>query len=90
MNETPILARARGKSDGNPHTYTMSLWRAYQGLSSNARVGVGVGLLCWGAIGLYMSDRAEERFGYTPSDQDKAALEMMKPKIHVVDREHKS
>lgn len=36
-----------------------------------------------------MSDRAEERFGYTPSEQDKAALEMMKPKIHVVDRDAK-
>lgn len=68
----------------------MSLWRAYQGLSSKARLGVGVGLLGWGVIGLYMSDRAEERFGYSPSDQDKAALEMLKPKIHVVDRDQKS
>lgn len=35
---------------------------------------------------MYLSDRAEERFGYTPSEQDKAALERMKPKIHVVER----
>ncbi|KAI3402138.1 hypothetical protein diail_67 [Diaporthe ilicicola] len=63
--------------------------RAYQGLSPKARLGVGVGLLGWGVIGLYMSDHAEERFGYTPSDQDKAAMERMKPKIHVVDRDEK-
>ena len=36
-----------------------------------------------------MSDRAEERLGYTPSEQDKAALDMMKPKIYVVDRGEK-
>ncbi|TPX14978.1 uncharacterized protein E0L32_004808 [Thyridium curvatum] len=65
----------------------MSLWSAYKGLSANARLGVGVGILAWGAIGLYLSDRAEEKFGFTPSEQDKEALEKYKPKIHVVERD---
>lgn len=65
----------------------MSLWKAYQGLSSKARLGLGMGFLAWGAAGLYLSDRAEEKFGYTPSEQDKADLEKMKPKLLVVDRD---
>ncbi|KAF3767688.1 hypothetical protein M406DRAFT_321663 [Cryphonectria parasitica EP155] len=68
----------------------MSLLKAYQGLSSKAKLGVGVGLLTWGVIGLYVSDRAEEKFGFTPSEKDKAELEKMKPKIRVVDREGRS
>jgi len=50
------------------------------------RIGVGVGIIAWGAIGLYLSDRAEERYGLTPSEADKAALEKVTPKILVVDR----
>lgn len=46
-----------------------------------------MGFLAWGAAGLYLSDRAEEKFGYTPSEQDKADLEKMKPKLLVVDRD---
>ncbi|KUI68363.1 hypothetical protein VM1G_03905 [Cytospora mali] len=65
----------------------MSLLKAYQGLSSTARLGLGVGFLAWGVAGLYLSDRAEEKFGYTPSERDKAALEKLKPEIIVVDRD---
>lgn len=43
--------------------------------------------MAWGVAGLYLSDRAEEKFGYTPTEQDKTALEKLKPKIHVVDRD---
>lgn len=48
--------------------------RAYTNLPPKARLGVGVAILAWGAAGLYLSDRAEERFGYTPTEQDKAEL----------------
>lgn len=64
--------------------------RAYQSLSPKAKLGVGLGLLTWGAVGLYMSDQAEEKFGFTPTEKDKAALEKIKPKIHLVDREDRS
>lgn len=46
-----------------------------------------MGLLTWGVAGLYLSDLAEEKFGYTPSEQDKAELEKMKPRVLVVDRQ---
>ncbi|CAN8102193.1 unnamed protein product [Discula destructiva] len=68
----------------------MSLVKAYKGLSSKAKLGVGVGLLAWGVVGLHMSDRVEEKYGFTPSEKDKAALESMKPKIRLVDREERS
>lgn len=61
--------------------------RAYKGLSPKAKLGVGVGLLAWGVVGLYVSDHAEEKYGFTPSEKDKADLEMMKPKISFVDKE---
>lgn len=62
--------------------------RAYKNLSSKSKLGVGVGLLAWGVAGLYLSDRAEEKFGFTPSEKDKAELETMKPIL--VDREVRS
>jgi len=65
----------------------MSLWQSYRNLPTLARLGVGGGLLAWGVVGLYLSDRAEEKFGFTPTDEDKAALDRLTPKIHVVERE---
>ncbi|KAK4165997.1 hypothetical protein QBC43DRAFT_287333 [Cladorrhinum sp. PSN259] len=64
----------------------MSLLRTYRALSSNAKLGVGVGLLAWGLIGLQFTDKAEEKLGYTPTEADKEALEKMTPKIHTVPR----
>jgi hypothetical protein len=61
----------------------------YRGLSSRTRVGLGVGLLAWSAVGLYLSDRAEEAFGFKPSEEDSAALNRMTPTISVVDKEIK-
>jgi hypothetical protein len=52
-------------------------------------VGVGLGIIAWGAAGLYLSDRAEERFGYTPTEQDTEELRRMTPRIVTVDREEK-
>lgn len=43
--------------------------------------------MAWSIVGMYMSDRAEEKFGFTPSEADKAALDRMIPKVHVVDRD---
>lgn len=64
--------------------------RAYQGLSSKAKLGVGAGLLAWGIVGLYLSDQAEEKYGFKPSEKDKAELDKMTPKIRLVDREGRS
>lgn len=55
-------------------------------MSPKARIGVGLGLLAWGAIGLQLSDRAEERYGFKPTEEDKAALEKALPRITAVER----
>ena len=52
-------------------------------------MGVGFGIIAWGAGGLYLSDRAEDKFGYTPTDQDREDLRKMTPRIVTVDREEK-
>ncbi|KAB5572364.1 hypothetical protein GE09DRAFT_1216929 [Coniochaeta sp. 2T2.1] len=64
----------------------MSLWRSYRNLPTMAKLGVGCGIFAWGVAGLYLSDRAEEKFGFTPTEEDKAALDRLTPKIHVVER----
>ncbi|KAK4204130.1 hypothetical protein QBC40DRAFT_261897 [Triangularia verruculosa] len=68
----------------------MTLLQTYKGLSPKARLGVGFGLLAWGLIGLQLSDKAEEKLGYTPTEQDKAELDKMIPKLHTVSREKPS
>ena len=55
-----------------------------------ARLGVGGGLLAWGVVGLYFSDKVEEKLGYTPTEEDKAALDRMTPKFHAVERERET
>ncbi|KAI1379408.1 hypothetical protein F4677DRAFT_442386 [Hypoxylon crocopeplum] len=64
----------------------MSLLRSFRNLSPRTRVGVGLGLLAWGAIGLQLSDRAEERYGLKPTEEDKAALAKALPRITTVER----
>lgn len=50
---------------------------------------MGVAVLAWGAAGLYISDRAEEKFGFTPTEKDKEELRQMTPHIVTVEREEK-
>ncbi|OTA97294.1 hypothetical protein M434DRAFT_295274 [Hypoxylon sp. CO27-5] len=64
----------------------MSLLQSFRNLSPKARIGVGLGLLAWGAIGLQLSDRAEERYGLKPTEEDKATLEKVMPRITAVER----
>ncbi|CAJ2513801.1 Uu.00g019200.m01.CDS01 [Anthostomella pinea] len=64
----------------------MSLIQSFRNLSRRTRIGVGVGLLAWGVIGLQLADRAEERYGFTPTEADREALSKMAPKITTVER----
>lgn len=66
------------------------LLRAYKNLTPSTRLYLGIGLLAWGTAGLWLSDRAEEKLGLTPSEKDKAELQNLKPRIHVVDKEQRS
>ena len=62
-----------------------SSW-AWRNLSPKTRLAVGVGVIAWGVAGLYLSDRAEEKFGYTPSDKDKEELRSWTPRIVTVEK----
>ncbi|OBT55315.1 hypothetical protein VE04_04052 [Pseudogymnoascus sp. 24MN13] len=59
----------------------------FRALTPKAQGLIGMGLLSWGAIGLYASDAAEEKLGFKPSEEEKAALRAATPRISVVDRE---
>ncbi|USW54421.1 hypothetical protein Slin15195_G077400 [Septoria linicola] len=65
----------------------MSLWQSYRNLPQKTRLLVGSGIMAWGAIGLFISDKAEQAFGLTPTEQDKEKLQDAIPKIQFVDKE---
>lgn len=50
---------------------------------------IGGGIMAYAVFGLTMSDKAEEAFGFTPSEKDKKDLREAVPKIHMVEREKK-
>lgn len=56
-------------------------------MSPRTRLGVGLGLLAWGVVGLQLSDRAEEKYGFKASDEEKARLSQLAPRIVTVDRD---
>ncbi|KAL7919226.1 hypothetical protein ACQKWADRAFT_315870 [Trichoderma austrokoningii] len=62
------------------------MFKAYTNLRPQTRLGVGAAIIAWGCVGLYLSDKAEERFGYTPTEEDKAALRDMAPRITAVEK----
>ncbi|TVY19230.1 hypothetical protein LARI1_G002197 [Lachnellula arida] len=64
----------------------MSFIQSFRNLSPRTRMGLGVGFLAWGTIGLYISDRAEKKFGLEASERDREAL----PRITLVEREGRS
>lgn len=68
----------------------MSIWQLYRGLSSKAKLGVGAGFVVWGLVGLRMSDKAEEKLGLTPTDEDRAALERATPRIRLMEKGDRS
>lgn len=49
------------------------------------RMAVGAGILAWAGAGLYLSDRAEEKW-YAPSEEDRAELRRVTPRVVAVDR----
>jgi len=61
--------------------------RAFRNLTPRTHALVGLSLLAWGTIGLYLSDTAEKKFGFEPSEKEKQELEKVLPRITVVDRE---
>ncbi|KAK4244986.1 hypothetical protein C7999DRAFT_43411 [Corynascus novoguineensis] len=64
----------------------MSLLKTYTNLSPKAKLAFGVGLVSWGFLGLTFGDKIESKLGFTPTEADKAELDKIAPKIHVVER----
>ncbi|KAK0764054.1 hypothetical protein N5P37_003449 [Trichoderma harzianum] len=62
------------------------MFKAYNNLTPKTRLGVGVAIIAWGGLGLYLSDKAEEKLGFTPTEEDKAELRNLAPKITTVDK----
>lgn len=46
-----------------------------------------MGILAWGAVGLYVSDVAEEKMGYSPTEKDKEELDRWKPHLTMVEKD---
>ena len=60
--------------------------RIYRNLGLKGRLAVGFGILAWGGIGLYMSDKAETKYGFVPSKEEKEVVDGFIPSITVVDK----
>ena len=48
---------------------------------------IGVSVMGYAGLGLLLSDTAEEKFGLIPTEKDKKELDMIIPKIRLVDRD---
>lgn len=62
---------------------------SYTNLSPKARLGLGLGIMGWGVVGMYLFDPIVEKTGFTPSEEDKEALRRIIPKISIVDKDEK-
>jgi hypothetical protein len=47
---------------------------------------IGVGVMAYAGAGLWISDKAEERLGFTPTEKDREELREALPKITTVDK----
>jgi hypothetical protein len=54
------------------------------------RIGVGAGVIAWGVLGLYLSDRAEDVEVLKPTKQEKAAVDKYIPRLEVIDKPNKT
>jgi hypothetical protein len=60
--------------------------RWYRAITPKTRVFIGVGVMAYAGMGLFLSDKAEEKFGLTPTEKDMEELREALPKISTVDR----
>ncbi|KAF2035309.1 hypothetical protein EK21DRAFT_107429 [Setomelanomma holmii] len=64
----------------------MAVWQWYKGITPKTRLAIGVGIMAYAGIGLYLSDKAEEKFGLVPTEKDKEELRNALPKITTVEK----
>lgn len=58
----------------------------YKGITPKTRMLIGAGIMAYAGVGLFLSDKAEEKFGLTPTEKDKEELRNALPKITTVER----
>ncbi|OAL03498.1 hypothetical protein IQ06DRAFT_344745 [Phaeosphaeriaceae sp. SRC1lsM3a] len=64
----------------------MALWQWYRAITPKTRMMIGAGVMAYAGAGMYLSDKAEEKLGLTPTEQDLKDLRDALPKISTVDR----
>ncbi|THW06816.1 hypothetical protein D6D25_08077 [Aureobasidium pullulans] len=74
----PSHRQSRSHTNKIPQSY-------YNSLSPKTRLMVGGGAMAYACIGLFLSDTAEEKLGYTPTEEDKRKLREAMPRIRVVE-----
>ncbi|EMR91062.1 hypothetical protein BcDW1_295 [Botrytis cinerea BcDW1] len=57
---------------------------SFRALPPRTRAMIGASFIAWGTIGLYLSDTAEKKLGFEPTEQDKAKM----PKFTIVEKEN--
>lgn len=60
---------------------------SYRALTPRTRLLLGAGVMAYAAFGLFASDKAEEVFGFTPTDQDRERLRAAVPSVRVVEKD---
>jgi hypothetical protein len=48
---------------------------------------LGGGIMAYAVVGMYLTDKAEEKFNFKPTEQDREELQKVLPKIITVERE---
>lgn len=51
---------------------------------------IGAGIVAYAGLGLFLSDKAEEKFGLVPTEKDKEELRKAMPKITTIEKGTKS
>jgi hypothetical protein len=61
-------------------------YRWYKGIAPKTRMIIGVGIVAYAGLGLFLSDKAEEKFGLVPTEKDREELKKAMPKIIPIER----
>ncbi|KAL6717172.1 hypothetical protein ACLMJK_005087 [Lecanora helva] len=63
----------------------MGFWQSFRALQPRTRLYIGLGAMAWAGMGLFLSDKAEEKFGLRATEEDRRELEGLVPRVRRVD-----
>lgn len=86
IKDASLAVRLRNHAQAEAHSNPPHHNRSYRALTPRTRILIGVGIMAYAGFGLIASDKAEQVFGYTPSEEDKARLREAVPRVHLVER----